>query len=154
MLDESGPSTSPAVRCSYWARTRNTSWVRSRCARAARRSLVNATRPRDTAGQVALPAPVSCTGRVQPETGSRRDVNTFHRQSADRESYHTARTAPSGSPSSRGRWLIADGSSPTASGADHVAPPSSERLARSERLAPALRSSLVSQPTTRLPAGP
>ena len=49
------------------------------------------------AGQVLLPAVVSCVAAVQPVDGQSREVKTFHRQSAERESYHTARSTPSGS---------------------------------------------------------
>src|SRR5262245_10573545 len=79
------------------------------------------------------------------------EVNTCQRQSRDRESYHTTRTVPERSTSSFGRWLIAVGSAAIAMGADHVTPPSAERLERSDRFTPELRSSRVSHATMRSP---
>src|SRR5262249_11341965 len=78
-------------------------------------------------------------------------LNTCQRQSVERESYHTARSVPRRSISSCGRWLIAAASRPTLTGAAQTAP-STDVLARSERLTPELLSSRVSHATVRWPS--
>src|SRR5882672_9907950 len=125
--------------------------VASRCARDAWRSLVNTTTPREIAGHKPLPTLVSWVGGVQVESAESCAVKICQRQSADRESYHTARTFPCGSTSSRGRWLIALGSSAILTGADQLCPASLERLALIARFAPELCNFPVSHATTNPP---
>src|SRR5262245_8648076 len=115
----------------------------SRCNRRARRSVVNTSRPFDSAGYVALPRPVTRCAADQPAEPSV-DVQMLQRQSVDRESYHAARTTPFGSVASTGCSLIASLSAPMGDAGDHDVPPSVDVAARIARFTPAACSGLLS----------
>src|SRR5439155_11072370 len=78
--------------------------------------------------------------------------HTLQRQSADRESYQTARTMPSLPAASDGCSLMASGASANVADGAKVAPPSLDRLQRKAGLAPDDCSGLASQAATSHPS--